>query len=128
MEGMNRITCTALLVFCMVSSVYVYGIGQRLLIQPADIKSSVSDPSKNYKNYNASVPRWDWLPDAGPFSNGDQGQWLNLSSGVELWWTRFGKKSEKTPVLFCHGGTGNSNQMYHQANHLAKTREVILHE
>lgn len=36
--------------------------------------------------------------------------------------------SEHTPVLILHGGTGNSNQMYLQANMLARTRRVILQE
>lgn len=36
--------------------------------------------------------------------------------------------SVHTPVLLLHGGTGNSNQMYHQANALAKTRTVILQD
>jgi hypothetical protein len=36
--------------------------------------------------------------------------------------------SKHTPVLILHGGTGNSNQMYLQANMLARTRRVILQE
>ena len=36
--------------------------------------------------------------------------------------------SKHTPVLILHGGTGNSNQMYNQANMLAETRLVILQE
>lgn len=80
-------------------------------------------------NYNASVPRWEWWPNPGPLANGDKGQYLNLSSGVDLWYTTFGKHSSRhTPVLLLHGGTGNSNQMYLQANKLAETRQVILQE
>jgi pimeloyl-ACP methyl ester carboxylesterase len=79
--------------------------------------------------YNASVPRWEWWPNPGPLANGDKGQYLNLSSGVDLWYTTFGKNSSRhTPVLLLHGGTGNSNQMYNQANKLAETRQVILQE
>jgi pimeloyl-ACP methyl ester carboxylesterase len=36
--------------------------------------------------------------------------------------------SEHTPVLILHGGMGNSNQMFRQANMLAHTRRVILQE
>ena len=80
--------------------------------------------------WNVTVPRWEWYPDSGPFiDGGDNGQYLNLSSGIDLWYTTFGKKtSKKTPVLILHGGQGQSNQMYHQANALAKTRQVILQE
>jgi hypothetical protein len=79
--------------------------------------------------YNASVPRWEWWPNSGQLTNGDKGQYLNLSSGVDLWYTTFGKNSSRhTPVLLLHGGTGNSNQMYNQANKLAETRQVILQE
>ncbi|KAE9363941.1 alpha/beta-hydrolase [Stipitochalara longipes BDJ] len=79
--------------------------------------------------YNASVPRWEWWPNPGPLANGDKGQYLNLSSGVDLWYTTFGKNSSRhTPVLLLHGGTGNSNQMYNQANKLAETRQVILQD
>ena len=80
--------------------------------------------------WNATVPRWEWDPDSEPFiDGGDNGQYLNLSSGIDLWYTIFGKEtSKKTPVLILHGGQGQSNQMYHQANALAKTRQVILQE
>ena len=80
--------------------------------------------------WNATVPRWEWDPDSGPFiDGGDNGQYLNLSSGIDLWYTIFGKEtSKKTPVLILHGGQGQSNQMYHQANALAKARQVILQE
>lgn len=75
------------------------------------------------------MPRWEWGPPNGPLANGDQGQYLNLSSGVDLWYTSFGiEQSNNTPVLLLHGGTGNSNQMFNQANYLATTRRVILQE
>ncbi len=48
--------------------------------------------------------------------------------GVVTWYTTFGKESEHTPVLLLHGGEGNSNQMFNQANALAKSRRVILQE
>lgn len=67
-------------------------------------------------------------PELGPLSNGDKGYYLNTSEGVSTWYTTFGKDSGKTPVLLLHGGQGNSNQMWHQANYLAKTRKVILQE
>ncbi|KAJ5820000.1 hypothetical protein N7474_005591 [Penicillium riverlandense] len=38
------------------------------------------------------------------------------------------KEPKLTPVLILHGGTGNSNQMYLQANMLAQTRRVILQD
>jgi hypothetical protein len=79
--------------------------------------------------FNASVLRWEWEPKLEPLSNGDVGQYLNLSSGVDIWYTTMGpKKSRHTPVLILHGGIGNSNQMYQQANMLAQTRRVILQE
>ncbi|CAL8581249.1 hypothetical protein XPA_006949 [Xanthoria parietina] len=79
--------------------------------------------------YNASVPRWQWDPKLHPLANRDRGQYLNLSSGVDVWYTSFGKiHSTKTPVLLLHGGIGNSNQMFNQANYLAKTRRVILQD
>lgn len=86
---------------------------------------SASGPSSAWK---ARQPRWEWLPNAGLFANGDRGQYLNLSSGVDIWYTSYGNESEKTPVLILHGGIGNSNQMHNQANYLAKTRRVILQE
>jgi hypothetical protein len=67
-------------------------------------------------------------PNPGPLANGDEGKYLNLSSGVSVWYTTFGKASDKTPVLLLHGGEGISNQMFNQANYLAKTRQVILQE
>ncbi|RMZ88264.1 hypothetical protein DV736_g4508, partial [Chaetothyriales sp. CBS 134916] len=39
-----------------------------------------------------------------------------------------GWPSQNTPVLLLHGGIGNSNQMFHQANLLALTRQVILQD
>jgi pimeloyl-ACP methyl ester carboxylesterase len=39
-----------------------------------------------------------------------------------------GKRSRHTPVLLLHGGTGNSNQMYNQANMLPTSRRVILQD
>lgn len=79
--------------------------------------------------FNASVLRWEWEPKLEHLSNGDVGQYLNLSSGVDIWYSTMGpKESRHTPVLILHGGIGNSNQMYQQANMLAKTRQVILQE
>ncbi|KAL6245311.1 hypothetical protein RBB50_008086 [Rhinocladiella similis] len=88
----------------------------------------VSGDSLPTKSYNASVVRWEWSPQIGPLSNGDKGEYLNLSSGVDLWYTTMGKPSKYTPVLLLHGGTGNSNQMFHQANLLARTRQIILQD
>ncbi|KAL8705267.1 MAG: hypothetical protein Q9201_001598 [Fulgogasparrea decipioides] len=94
-----------------------------LLLSTTTVASSPSSA------WNASLPRWEWHPESGPLANGDQGQYLNLSSGVDLWYTSFGSpESSKTPVLLLHGGTGNSNQMFNQANYLARTRRVILQE
>ncbi|KAL8691918.1 MAG: hypothetical protein Q9218_002947 [Villophora microphyllina] len=91
--------------------------------------SSTTAASGPSSEYNASLPRWEWQPNPGPLANGDQGQYLNLSSGVDLWYTDFGNlQSNKTPVLLLHGGMGNSNQMFNQANYLAQTRRVILQD
>ncbi|KAL8828434.1 MAG: hypothetical protein Q9191_002592 [Dirinaria sp. TL-2023a] len=79
--------------------------------------------------WNASQPRWEWKPPAGPLLNANRGRYLNLSSGVDLWYTSFGyTQSPKTPVLILHGGNGNSNQMFNQANYLAISRQVILQD
>ncbi|KAL9576730.1 MAG: hypothetical protein Q9212_006863 [Teloschistes hypoglaucus] len=79
--------------------------------------------------YNATPPRWEWHPDPKPLANGDQGQYLNLSSGIDIWYTDFGNlESKKTPVLLLHGGMANSNLMFNQANYLAQSRRVILQE
>lgn len=79
--------------------------------------------------YNSSVLRWEWSPNPGALSNRDVGKYLRVSSGVDIWYTTMGPAHSKhTPVLILHGGTGNSNQMYNQANMLADTRLVILQE
>lgn len=76
----------------------------------------------------------------------DDGRYLNVS-GVATWYTTYGcQDSGLTPVLFLHGGTGNvsaspsscfarsvlltvqGNQMFNQANAIAKSRMVIVQE
>lgn len=88
---------------------------------------SASTPSPNY---NASQPRWDWDPAFGPLDDVSKGAYVNLSSGVDLWYATMGqpRRDDQVPVLILHGGAANSHAMYRQANFLAKTRHVILHE
>lgn len=91
--------------------------------------STTSAVSATSSTYNASLPRWEWSPNLAPLANNDKGQYLNLSSGIDLWYTSFGDlQSKKTPVMLLHGGMGNSNQMFNQANYLAKTRSVVLQD
>lgn len=89
------------------------------------IHSAAQSPS-----YNASQVRWEWEPAWGPLEyDNDRSGYVNLSSGVDLWYATMGQPcDEHLPVLVLHGGTATSHSMYRQASFLAKTREVIVTE
>jgi pimeloyl-ACP methyl ester carboxylesterase len=70
----------------------------------------------------AQTPVWEQLPPTPELPKADRSGFESVN-GVRIWYAVFGKGS---PVIFVHGGMGNSNYWGQQVRAVARAHQVIV--
>ena len=72
--------------------------------------------------FSAQTPRWEQVPPTPELPRPDRSG-VEAINGVRIWYAVFGKGS---PVVFVHGGLGNSNYWALQVQAIAREHQVIV--